>query len=88
MSMLRESPVRLSTVRLRLQILRYSLMPTEAIWSWKLFVKDAISSSELRDAVLEMADDTGRPAIAKSKVICASIAARIACEESLREFSR
>lgn len=80
--------MRRSTIRLRLRILRSSLLCPDAIWSWKLFVMDAESSSELRIAVLEMAEDDERPAIAKSKGICASIAARIACEESLREIPR
>jgi hypothetical protein len=63
-------------------------MPTEAVWSWKLFIQHAESSAELRAAILEMSDDGNQPAIEHSKSICAAIAARIVCEESLREIQR
>jgi hypothetical protein len=83
-----EDSIPRSNIRLRLRILRTWTLTADEIWSRRKFLTDAESDPALRAAVLGMDEDDARPAIARSKRVCAAIDARLACVEALGEIAR
>jgi hypothetical protein len=81
-----EYTIRRSNTRFRLRILQTWTLSEEHIWCWKKFIESAESDPELRAAILNMAEDEAKPAIARSKRVCAAIQARLACAKALEEF--